>query len=173
MRGGNHFRAEELWLTATKHDPKHAACRTLLARYYQKAGKVADALLQYQALARVQPGNAGYYRQIGFLQARLGNFPAAEMSLKKMVEVAPESGTSYRALAKFYLNTNRQLVQAESLARRAVELEPVADSFFVLGWAGAKNGRFSEARKALTKAIQLDPDNVTYRKLYQSIPSSE
>ena len=170
---GDHFRAEELWLRATKHDPNHITCRTLLARYYQRAGKVADALRQYQALARVQPGNAGYHRQIGFLQARLGNLPAAEMSLKKMLEVAPESGTSYRALAKFYLNTNRQLTQAESLARRAVELEPVADSFFVLGWAGAKNGRFSAARTALTKAIQLDPDNATYRKLYQSIPSSK
>jgi tetratricopeptide (TPR) repeat protein len=86
-----------------------------------------------------------------------------------MVQLAPNVAAGYRALAKFYLNTKRQSARARELAMAAVKLEPVADSYFVLGWASASNNKLSEARAALSRAIKLDPDNKTYRQLYELV----
>jgi tetratricopeptide (TPR) repeat protein len=86
-----------------------------------------------------------------------------------MVEIAPRNAAGHRALAKFYLNTNREAALAKKLADKAVKLDPVADSYFVLGWASAKNGKRQQALAALQKAIQLNPGNATYQQLYRTV----
>ncbi len=161
--------AERLWTRGATVDPDNTDCRHLLASLYEKQGRPADALRQYQELLRLQPTNLEPYQKIGFLQARLGNFSAAESAFRKMMEIVPASGLGHRALAKLYLNTNRQTARAYELAATAVKLEPVADSYFVLGWANAKLGKRPEAIAALQQALRLDPDNSTYRKLYESV----
>ena len=40
---------------------------------------------------------------------------------------------------------------------RAVELAPVAESFFVLAWARAKNAKFPAALASIDRAIELEP----------------
>ena len=144
-------------------------CRKLLASLYQILNRPADALRQYQELVRVEPRELDHYERIGFLHARLGNLSAAESALEKMLEISPESARGYRALAKLYLNTNQQPARARELAVTAVKLDPVADSYFVLGWASAKNGSRSMALASLKRAMRLEPDNETYRRLYGAI----
>lgn len=161
--------AERLWTRGATVDPDNTECRNLLATLYQQQGQTAAALRQYQELVRLQPQNVDHYHRIGFLQARLGNFSAAESAFKTMLEIAPNSGIGHRALAKLYLNTNRQTARARELAAAAVRLEPVADSYFVLGWASAQLGKQPEALAALQQAVRLDPNNPTYRKLYDAI----
>ncbi len=172
-RHNNSRQAEFLWTKAATLDAKNTACRKLLASRYQKQRKVDEALRQYQELARIQPNNLSHFGQIGFLQARLGNLAAAESALERMVNLAPKKGAGYRALAKLYLNTNRELARARELAVTAVKLEPVADSFFVLAWANAKNGNLPVARVAAEKAMRLNPENTTYRKLYESFQKKQ
>ncbi len=172
-RHANVRQAERLWLRAAEVDPQNAACRTLLASWYTQERKAADALRQYQELLRIEPDHVDHFQKIGFLQARLGNFAAAESAFRKMVEVAPRDAAGHRALAKFYLNTNRQTALAQKLADKAVQLEPVADSYFVQGWANAKNGKPQQALVALQKAIRLNPENATYRKLYEAVQGKE
>lgn len=168
-RHKNPRQAERLWLRAAEVDSQNAACRVLLASLYTQERKVADALQQYHDLLRIEPENVERLQKIGFLQARVGNLAEAESAFRKMVEVAPRNATGHRALAKFYLNTDRQLAVAQKLADKAVQLDPVADSYFVLGWASAKNGKGQQASMALQEAIRLDPDNATYRKLYELV----
>jgi tetratricopeptide (TPR) repeat protein len=86
-----------------------------------------------------------------------------------MLAVSPQNAAGYRSLAKFYLNTKREATRAAQLAAQAVKLEPVADSYFVLGWSLAVNGRREEAAAAAQKAIQLEPNNPTYRQLYEMV----
>jgi tetratricopeptide (TPR) repeat protein len=166
-------RAERLWTQAAALDPTNPTCRELLASLFVKQHKVREALRQFQELSQLNPQDVGHYQQIGFLQARLGNLAAAESAFTRVVELTPESAMGYRTLAKFYLNTNRQAGRAHQLAVTAVNLEPVADSYFVLGWADAKNGKFSEALAAAKKALELEPNNPMYRKLYVSIRNTK
>ena len=169
LRHKNTRKAEQLWTRAAAVDSQNTACRLLLASLYTKQRKAADALRQYQELRRIEPKNVEHYQKIGFLQARLGKLADAESAFRKMVEIAPRNAAGYRALAKFYLNTNREAELAQKLADKAVQLDPVADSHFVLGWALAKNGNRRQALTELQTAMQLNPDSATYRQLYEAV----
>jgi tetratricopeptide (TPR) repeat protein len=162
-------RAEQLWIKAAASDAKNVDSRVLLGTLHSKAGQSAKALKQYEELARIQPNNIDHYQQMGFLQARLGNLAAAESALKQMLKIDPRDAAGHRALAKFYLNTKQQPTAALELAATSVKLQPVADGYFVLGWANAQNGKKHEAVAALEEAIRLAPNNPTYRKLYELV----
>jgi tetratricopeptide (TPR) repeat protein len=163
--------AEPLWIRAGELDKDNPTSYKLLGALYLKQRKAVEALEQFTKLARLEPTVADHFQQLGFLEARLGNLAAAERSFKQMLAVAPQNAAGYRSLAKFYLNTKREAQRAAQLAAKAVELEPVADSYFVLGWSLAVNGRREEAAAAAQKAIQLDPNNPTYRQLHEMVRS--
>lgn len=163
--------AEPLWKRACDLDGDNPLSRKLLGTLYLEQHKAHEALEQFQELARLEPTDAGHLHQLGFLEARLGDLAAAERHFKKALAVAPKNAAGYRSLAKFYLNTKREAKQAQELAATAVKLEPVADSYFVLGWAQAVNGRRDEAADALQKAVEMDPKNPTYRQLHEMVRS--
>lgn len=163
--------AEPMWKRACELNADNATSRNLLGALYLKQRKVHEALEQFKELARLEPTDAGHFQQLGFLEARLGNLAAAERYFKRVIAVAPKNAAGYRSLAKFYLNTKREAKQALQLAATAVTLEPVADSYFVLGWSHAVNGRRVEATAALEKAMQMDPNNSTYRQLHAMVRS--
>jgi protein O-GlcNAc transferase len=163
--------AESLWKRACELDEDNPTTRNLLGTLYLGQRKAREAIEQFQELARLEPTDAGHHQQLGFLAARMGNLAAAERYFKQALAVAPKNAAGYRSLAKFYLNTKREAKQAQELAATAVELEPVADSYFVLGWAQAVNGRRDEAADALQKAVQMDPKNPTYRQLHEMVRS--
>ena len=86
-----------------------------------------------------------------------------------MLEVDPNGAEGMRSLAKFYLNTKREKQRAEELAAKAVRVEPTADSFFVLGWAKATNGKRTEALGALREALRRNPKNRNYQSLFEAV----
>jgi tetratricopeptide (TPR) repeat protein len=161
--------AEPLWKRAAELDQGNPTSRKLLGALYVKNRRAPEALEQFKILARLEPANPDHYQQLGFLEARLGNLAAAERDFKQMLKIAPKNAAGYRSLAKFYLNTKREAAQAQQLAATAVKLEPVADSYFVLGWAHAVNGRRDEAAAALQKSVDLEPKNPTYRQLHEMV----
>lgn len=164
--------AERLWSRAATLDPKNVPSRSLLAGLFNKRRQLNKALQQYQQLAQLQPRNVEHQEQIGMLHARTGNPRAAETAFRKMVELAPENAAGYRMLAKFYLNTNQQSALAFKLSRQAVKLEPIGESYFVLGWSSAKLGKLADAVAALTEATRLDPKNARYRQLHELVQKS-
>jgi superkiller protein 3 len=161
--------AEPLWIRACQLDKDSPTARNLLGTLYLAQRKSREAVEQFQELARLEPKDPGHFQQLGFLEARLGNLAAAERYFKQTVAIAPKNAAGYRSLAKFYLNTKREAKRAEELAATAVKLEPIADSYFVLGWAQAVNGRRDEAAAALQKAVQMDPKNPTYQQLHEMV----
>jgi tetratricopeptide (TPR) repeat protein len=163
--------AEPLWKRAAELDKGNPTSRKLLGALYVKKRRAPEALEQFKILARLEPANPDHYQQLGFLEARLGNLTAAERDFKQMLKLAPKNAAGYRSLAKFYLNTKREAELAQQLAATAVKLEPVADSYFVLGWAHAVNGHRDDAAAALQKAVQMDPNNPTYRQLHDMVRS--
>jgi protein O-GlcNAc transferase len=161
--------AELLWKRACELDRDNPASRKLLGTLYLGQRKAREALEQFKELARLEPAEPDHFQQLGFLEARLGNLAAAERYFKRMLALAPKNAAGYRSLAKFYLNTKREPKRAAQLATTAVKLEPIADSYFVLGWSHAVNGRRDEAAAALQKAREMDPKNATYRQLHEKM----
>jgi tetratricopeptide (TPR) repeat protein len=161
--------AEKHWRQAAESDVENVVCRTLLASYYRRQGQAYAALQQYHELTQLQPDPVPHYQQIGLIHASQGNVASAEAAFKKMVQLAPGQAEGYRMLAQLYLNTDQQLFEASRLATTAVELQPVAASYFVLGWARSKSGDPAGAEAALKTAVKLEPGNAQYRQALEAV----
>ncbi|MHC4557231.1 MAG: tetratricopeptide repeat protein [Planctomycetota bacterium] len=163
----NAQKAEQLWQKAAALDPKNIACRTNLATLYQQNNRVLQALELCEQLRELEPDNPTRHFNVGILNARLKKFEAAEKAFQKACELAPQQSDGYRMLAQMYLETGRSVTEALALALKAVQLEPKAENYFVLGAVYAKNDNHVEALAALQRAISLDPNNPKYRSIYE------
>lgn len=170
---GNTRMANQLWRRAAEVNAKNVVSRSLLVSLYSKTKETQNAVRYLKELTVLQPKNVSNFQKLGFLQARLQNFAAAETSFKSALQLAPERGSGYRDLAKFYLNTKRRPADAKRLAERALQLEPVADSHFVLGWANAVTGNRAAAIRSLNKAMEMAPENDMYRRLYDAVQNAK
>ena len=62
-----------------------------------------------------------------------------------------------------------RLPEARKLAEKAVEIQKSAANHFVLAWACDKNGDTAGALSAIKRAVELDPTNPRYRRVYELI----
>jgi len=166
---GNLQRAEELLKKAATLDPKNSLYFMKLASLYQMSGRLSDALEMHKKISEIEPENPTCYLNIGVFSAQLRRFTDAEDAFRKAITLAPESSTGYRELAQLYLKAERKFPQALELAEKAVALEAVAVNYFVLCWASDKNGDTANALKAIERAIQLEPGNLKYKQIYESV----
>jgi len=136
---------------------------------YQIKNRVPDALKLYKKIIEIKPQDPLYYLNIGILSTRLKQVDNAETAFLKAIAVAPKSSIGYRELAQLYLKTGTRLAVARELAEKAVTLEAIAINYFVLSWACDVNGDSANGLKAIEKAIQLEPNNLKYKKIYEHI----
>ena len=166
---GNVRKAEELLRRAAALDPRHSGCRILLASLYQQDGRLAQALQLHEQLSRIKPNNAVHHINTGILSSRLQRFDNAEKAFQRAIQCAPKQSLGYRELARLYLTSNRNLPEARKLAEQAVTLEVTAENYSLLGLAYHMNGDTASAISAVKRAVELEPDNMIYRQIYESI----
>jgi len=98
-----------------------------------------------------------------------------EKIFKKAISLAPAQphvqGYMHRELALLYLRMKRKLPEAEKFAAKAVEFEATAANYYVLCRASEMNGDLANARTAIEKAVELEPENMMYRQTYELIKS--
>ena len=164
--------AEQFWRRATEIETAHVGSREALAALYIKQRNASKALEQYQALAQAVPTNPVYLRQLGLLYVGMRDFPKAEQSLQALIKLNPRDPMGYRTLAQVYLNTGQKTALALKLATRAMQLQPNAESHFILGLALARSGKREQAIRSLEKAVELAPQKASYQRLLKSLQGS-
>jgi len=169
--GGSFQKAEELYNKAITLNPENTQCLEKLASFYITRNRITDAIRLYKRISEIDPNDQNCHLNIGILSIRLRQLGDAEKAFRKAIEVAPETSGGYRELAQLYLRAGKGYPQARALAEKAVALEPTAVNYFVLSWALDMNGDSENALKAIQKAIQLEPANMKYRKVYEHIKS--
>ena len=167
--GGNVQKAEELLRRAAALDPRHSGCRILLASLYQQDGRAAQALQLHEQLSRIEPNNVIHHMNVGILSAQLQHFDNAEKAFERAIKCAPKQSIGYRELARLYIMTSRKLPDARKLSEQAVTLEATAYNYSILGWAYYMNGETTNAISAAKRAVELEPDNMNYRQIYEDI----
>ena len=139
-----------------------------------------------QAAIALQPKNAEYYRVLGTLCGQA--IPAVNMlsaltygkrakeAINKAMELDPKSARVRQAegVGNYYLP--QQLGGGPELAikdfNKAIELDPKSpDSYLWLGLALRKTHRNAEARQALQKAIDLDPQRIWLKEQLEKTPA--
>ncbi len=170
---GSVQRAAEHWQKAATLSPKDTQSRKGLVSVYEQQERPEEALEVLKELSEIEPESVIHYINTGVLNMRLRRFDAAEEAFQKVRRLTPERPEGYVALAQLYVQTDRKLSEARTLARKAVELEPVAANYFLLSSACEKNGDDPGALTAIQRAVKLDPGNLRYREAYARIQKNK
>jgi tetratricopeptide (TPR) repeat protein len=147
-------------------DPNDIEAWTALGDTYRSTEKYAEASAAYDhAIALLQPGAAKdwpIYFARAVSEEGAKNWNAAEVDLKKALQLAPDEPAVLNYLGYSYVDQNRNIQQALAMLEKAHTLKPsdgyIADS---VGWAYFKLGRFADAAKALENAVELVPGDPT------------
>ncbi|HEU4387543.1 MAG TPA: tetratricopeptide repeat protein, partial [Blastocatellia bacterium] len=92
---------------------------------------------------------------------RLDDLPAAEGTLKSLLNGSSEDVETYLFLATVQLDSNR-LKEAEESARKAASLDPGDISPLVtLSTVQERQKKYKDSEGTLRKALEIDPDNAT------------
>jgi tetratricopeptide (TPR) repeat protein len=165
--------AEEHWKKAAALGPADVDSRRHLLELYEKENRPEQALGVLEDLIEIQPNAMSHYLNLGTLNMRLGRFDAAEKAYRKCQEVAKDRPEGYVGLANLYLGNGRNFAEARELAETAVRLQPIASNYFLLGAAHKHNNDLDRARKAVKRAMELDPENPLYPQRYAELEKKE
>ncbi|MGO8698476.1 MAG: tetratricopeptide repeat protein [Limisphaerales bacterium] len=154
---------------AAKVAPEENEAYEHLAGFYVKTGAFAAAKEAYENLTRLRPNQALYRVRLATLLLRLKDDAAAEVELKKALELDPNQREALNYLAQICLEARRDLPEALSLCRRSVSLQPTAANYDLLALACYLNGRGEEARTAAAEALRLDPGKAEYQEHYKRL----
>jgi tetratricopeptide (TPR) repeat protein len=166
---GNLQEAEKLLQRAVTLDPNNTEYLMKLGFLFQSSNRLPDALQMYGKVSLIEPDNIISRLNIGVISMQLKQFNNAEKVFKEAITLAPKFPGGYRELAHLYLKTGINLSEAMNLAKKAVVLEETADNYFILSWAYDKNGDVANAVSALKRAVELDPGNSRYQRMYEQI----
>lgn len=135
-----------------------------LASLLERSGRIEEAVARYEAVRRLAPRVVLTHLALGALHAREGRAADARRVLGEAIRVVPREAAPYVALARLILATGCDRPQeAARVASKAVEIDPIAPHFDLLGWARFASGDHAGAEEAVRQAIALDPDNPDYR----------
>jgi len=165
--------AEGFWRRAGRMDEKDLDSRVQLAFLYLQTSREDEALEIAGQLAKVEGEAPIFYLSVAVLHAQLSRLDEAAAMLDKCRELAPNEGWPYRETARCYLEKNWRVSEALEFARRAVELEPIAGNYAVLGDACRKNGDREAALAAFSRAAELAPQNAEYLKSVELLRGPE
>jgi len=146
----------------TVSDPNDVETWTALGDTYRSTEKYAEASAAYDhAIALLKPDSAKdwpIYFARAVSEEGAKNWNAAEVDLKKALQLAPNEPAVLNYLGYSYVDQNRNIQEALAMLEKAHALKPsdgyIADS---VGWAYFKIGRFADAARLLENAVELVP----------------
>jgi Flp pilus assembly protein TadD len=156
-------RAKELWLRAAALDPHHVNSRLQLAGLDAETGQAEAAVELCKQAEAIAPRDPMVHLNAGMLMARLRRLKMAETSLRSACALAPDNASAARLLCQVLLESNGDAAEAVTLARKAVDREPTAENYYVLGAAEVRRGNSAAAMTAMRHAADLAPAEQKYR----------
>jgi len=133
---------------------------------YQTKGEHSAGLALIRKLAEMEPDNADNHLAVGMFSLGAGKYAEAEAAFRKTIALAPKLADGYRELARMYNIRREKPKEALELAKKAVELDGAAESYYILSRTHMSNNQMPEALAAMRKATDLDPTNTLYRRAY-------
>ena len=136
--------------------------------------EIAAEYLQ-QAL-EIRPNFAAGHYQLGSIYHKQGEVEKAIESFETALQLRPNFAPVCNALAWLYAESEGNIDEAITLARKAVKLKPTASHWDTLAYALYKAQRYKEAAEAIATALDLqpdDPDYVARQKLIQKATAEQ
>ena len=173
---GGFAAAGEIISTGVENGAPAAFLFLALADAAEKAGNFEESRRALANAAReAEPvsatGMAGFdlYLSIAESSRKAGDGAGRIAALEKAVELNPESAEVLSALGTLHLE-QRNLDRSSLYFTKIAELKPdSANAHFQLGMIQEDRYRFGAAEKAYLRAMELAPQNETYRKRHEAL----
>ncbi len=152
---------------AARMKPGAVEARLALAELYAFQERYADAVKVLDALIAETPdaSPADAWRMHlsrGAALIEVGEWPRAEVDLKRAVEIAPEEASALNYLGYSWAERGENLEEAFELIEKAISLEPNSGAIIdSLGWAHYQLGDYKVAVGHLEHAASLEPGDPT------------
>lgn len=129
------------------------------AQLLRDANQIADALAVLDAGIQHFPTNTDLLYDYAMVAEKGNNIDLMETTLRKIIELAPNSPHAYNALGYSLAERNLRLPEALALIGQALKLAP-EDPFIMdsMGWVQFRMGKLREAEESLRRAYTLRPD---------------
>lgn len=169
LQVGDPRMAEAHWLRAAAIDSQELTTRQALATLYEQQARTAAAVGILEELCRLEPEQAEHFLRKGRLLVGLGADLPAREALERTLQLAPQTAEAHRMLAQIHLRSATDLATAVAHAQTAARLDPSSDTYLVLAAVQSQIGDRAGARSALSRALQMDPDNPQTRRAYERL----
>jgi tetratricopeptide (TPR) repeat protein len=154
ISGQNELAAEHLRAVA-RCDPDDAYGHSMLGWLAYLRGEAKEAAEAFRRADEIQPFNAKINYHWGLALARLGRLPEATQCFRRVVTIDPRHAGGHQGLSHVLRLAGRP-EEAVRSGRRASQLTRFrnADVLVTLAEAYAAAGRFADAEKAATRALE-------------------
>lgn len=126
----------------------------------RESGDVTAAIRSQQRIVQREPKSAKHFFTLGVLYDEARDKEAAVGAMRSAIELDPRHANALNYLGYTLLERKEKLDEAESLIKRALEVEK-DNGYFIdsLGWLYYQRGQFKEAVRELERAVQLVPND--------------
>ncbi|MGD0337100.1 MAG: tetratricopeptide repeat protein [Candidatus Omnitrophota bacterium] len=151
---------------AAKLNPKSVDIYKNLGLVYLDQKKFKDAQNSFRMITALSPGDAEAHFYLGYIYSELKDSALSEKEMKEAIRLKPDYAAALNFLGYSYVEQNQNLNQAETMIRKALEIEPNNGAYVdSLGWLYFKKSKFQDALKYLEKASTLLVDQDIYDHL--------
>ena len=129
---------------------------------YVEQGQLDPALLELESVLSAEPNCPEALCELAYILCLRGKRVEAKTALEQAIAHNPESARAHKALGYFYLQEDDIELAIEE-CRAAVTCDDSYDPAHVeLAVALGRAGRYDEAVRAMSRALQLSPENSDY-----------
>jgi tetratricopeptide (TPR) repeat protein len=156
-------RVREAFERAIELDPEHARALAGLAELSAEAGERQAALALYDRAAAADPADPAPAYAASQLPAPERESEGAQRRLEELLRQHPHHARAANDLARILAASGGDLDRALELAQRAVRFRTAPGAPETLGWILLLRGEPKQAIEALTRALELRPEDAMAR----------
>ncbi len=171
---GNNFSAFKLLVPVTfpessfeVHPVANPQADAMRAAVLLEVGREAEAQAMLANVLQADPGNALAHETMGTLKFRQHDLPGAEKWYSEAIDLDSKSYLAHYYFAAIALQQGDRTPAAgcEKSLKTSIELNPrFAPSYDALAhFYASRHEKYDEAHKLNLKAVQLEPENLSYR----------
>jgi Tfp pilus assembly protein PilF len=151
---------------ASKLQPRNIDIYKGLGAIYLQQKKFQEAEKVYSLVVGLAPSDPQAHLYLGSIYNELNQNDLAEKEFKEALQLKSDYHEALNSLGYLYVDTDKNLDQAEGLIRKALAMDPDNGAYIdSLGWLYFKRGKIQEAIKELEKASALLQDPVIFSHL--------
>lgn len=152
---------ETYFAEVLRHYPDPIVARRQYALLLQSAGRIEDAIHQYEQILGLDPDNVEAHNDMGALYCQRGDQDKAIAHLQQCLALDEKNIAALRNLGAVYLTAGRTQ-EAIEVYRRVLSQDPHdVGTLLVLGDLCHKAGKGEKAHFFYAKVLEIDPDNAT------------